>query len=312
MFDTTTKKFGLAIVLLALCDFVLFAVWPVQKEEHWFKSDPCQRAREPLPKALKLPNHLRRSVERYKSDWVGLCESNGTKSVAELHNNARHLASDIFDWCCGPQSWNKVTDRGVVDEWLKSLPGVEVTHADVEIAAPYLEDFYRIAHRGQAIDHQFFNGLRKIIGDGTTIGAADLAPWVALRWHDGGCTLYGQYDWIQTLTISSELRALPLPRVYKEKLDSLEHGLFEEFRWAKFEPSPDTAMSSSDASNEPSICTCGDKNLVVRDLETLKEFTDHSRYYRKYSEAIGRDLALVKSGKLKIRSDDKEECRSGG
>ena len=259
---------------------------------------PCLAATAPINYGtlIRPDPAAARAIRAYRAAWVRFCRSKrgsindllrladhverGVGRAINAANNARRLAG-------------KNADRAHDDlqkRWPGFVPAFMGSIIEFEFFRVQMWVLRRFAKWGDDRDRLFFAEERKIFGDDEKSH-----PWIRRTWDYGGCTKFGEYDWVANIRKVDGLRAR-LDGWYKRRLgeyhDDMKHtiGL-----WAKAKE----------------ICTCGAPGTVVADLTRLQAFLAKRHRYRGYSHQIGRALGRLKGGQAKVLSDKLRQCKYG-
>ena len=259
---------------------------------------PCLAAQTPVNygRLIRPSAATKQEIQRYRAAWAKFCRSKGgsinqllgmaerIRQGAERAIGAAHKAKRLI---------GKHADTAHDDlqkRWPQFVPAFMGSIIEYEFFRVQMWVVMRYAKWGDANDKLFFKSERKIFGDDEKSYA-----WIKRTWDYGGCTKFGEYDWIGNIRRVDGLRAR-LGGWYKRRLGEYHDNV---------------KRTIGDWSKAKEICTCGTPGTVARNLTNLKAFLDKRHRYRGYSHQIGVTLRRLKAGQMKVLSDKLQQCKYG-
>ena len=226
--------------------------------------------------ALSAPAALRDRLLSYRKGWQALCAGTPDRpSVEALLAEAREIRDAVEG-----EVANAISAIPI-----RALPGLRPGYVD---ALDVDDDEFREAAlaKGTDVDRHFWKHYPKIAGP-------KLPTWIEATWDYGGCSRFGEYNWIAGLKALIELRAKPLGPTYGEL-----RGWTEEALWQELEGSRD-------------LCACGPTAAVVPDLEAIFRFVDQTPSLREHAPRLQARIKAITSGAVAVRSQKDAHCSGG-
>lgn len=227
------------------------------------------------------------AINAYKEDWSRFCT--GT------NNNLSALWEKGLDL---EKSGKVVTDSELDESVLNTLettikecvPAFEASlYGEYVYFKPAPEKFADIAPFGNDDDKKFWP-LYSEIEEPT------LPPWINQVWDYGGCSKYGEYDWIAEIDKLTDLQRTLKQPSYKKMALGLEKKLMNKF--------------NADAVGE-SLCTCDEHSFVLKDLNKINSHLLSVESLKGYSPAVKDLMHKIENGTITIRSYKSGECTGG-
>ena len=262
----------------------------------------CRAARTPpaYDGALELPDATIERLEAYRARWRRACDrkpENG--SLHGLLLQATQIEADFalvfrrenerWDDAKGPPEarWQRAeaVHRFVGKELPAFVPGFRGSHIDWEYFSPSLGFFREHAALGDDEDRVFLESHIPLRGSG-----GDDLPWLERIWDYGGCTRFGEFDWIAELARIEALREQLQRDVYRATLAAYESRLFE------------------DLTPRYSLCVCQDPESAVADLERVSQALAARNGPEERRAAIDAAAARMRAGETSLRSHRDGTC----
>jgi len=236
-----------------------------------------------------LSKPLKEEISNYKKRWRSYCGKREASEVLALFEGLIVLA---------PKLQAEVESKHQEDflEPLRNklptfVPAVQcfVYDGSTQCQASF-EQFADVAAKGTVEDKLFAETYRAVRGYDT------MPPWIHQTWDYGGCTRYGEFDWVGTLKKIDEARGNVQGKTYGDQLNELKHGLFDRI--------------AGDVTRE-GTCSCKSKTAPLKDLPKVVAYLEKTKESAEYLGQARTLLSGLQKKKFKLRSDAEAHCSGG-
>lgn len=247
---------------------------------------------------LSISTDTRARIESYRSDWRYLCDrKDGRKvSLADLFVKAKQIEADFkkvfeaFDESIlNETSFDAhrivVINDLVSNKFTAFVPAFKGAYGDHEYFSPSVEAFKKSSPLGNSEDRTFFESRIPLEGD--------FPPYITKTWDYGGCDQFGEYDWTGALKNIARVKKRVKNATYLKEASLFEDGLTRELS-----PSYD-------------ICTCKQKEAVLKDLLDVQDYMKKEPGYSSFVPKVHQTIDAIQSGKIKVKSEMEKHCSGG-
>jgi len=247
---------------------------------------------------LLIPDETKSVIESYRSAWKDFC---GAKAVSdkptmadlilkaktlegqfgkiiEAHNRAltteqRYAGADA------------VSDL-VSKKYPSFVPAFEGSYWEQEYFRPSTAEFKKHAQLGTPEDKLFFEAGMKL--------ESEFPPWMDRTWDYGGCWLFGDFKWTETLDRLVQLKKSLHSDIYKKLTADYEASMME----------PLTSLGQS-------VCTCKRKESVLEDLQRVLSYLEKEPAFSSYLPMVRSSIDALETKKIIVNSEAEKHCSGG-
>lgn len=248
---------------------------------------------ENFSNSKNISNETKKALDEYRKNWQDICSGKKERTLAPLWVEAKKLT----DLKKSKDNFSSALCDSINDECgdiVEFAPGIGGLYAEGMLLGfrQSQKIFAENIKLGTQEDKEFFATFVLLNID----NANNFLPWVEQTWDYGGCTKYGDYDWVGTLKIFDEL---------SKKISSPKY--LEEINLARND------ITNYDPNNvyQTKICTCGDKKMVTSDLEKILQYANGNALYKEKASGIVNFIQEIKSGKISVLSETERHCSGG-
>lgn len=282
-------------------------------QEEISKLPGCTTAFYELPKELKdITVEAKNKIINYRQSWQDVCSGKSLRSLYPLWVEAKKIIEwrgegEGYKLCFASEAYDECSD---ITPYTPGFAGI-YAEGILQNFTWSQEKFAQNTLIGTQEDKDFFNTFTNL----NIENSSNFSPWVEQTWDYGGCTKYGSYNWVKTLNALDDLSKKVKSPVYLEEINlhrsHLLTGVTNHLLGIDFE----TPVFSD---FKPSICTCGKKEDVLNDLESISKYAKTNLFYFESRDTLTNqsiridELILeIKNGKVDIFSQAERHCSGG-
>ncbi|MEI7709463.1 MAG: hypothetical protein WCI76_02000 [bacterium] len=259
----------------------------------------CKIASSPkiYSKLVVFSEKFENAIDHYRESWQNVCNGKSTRSLFLLWVEAKTL-TDLSNEIYGLNDYSE-DNSYFIEKFPLFVPGIQGSFAEGYLGAlkPSISLFAENAVLGTEEDRDFFTTLSSLGFD------KNFSPWIEQTWDYGGCTTYGEYDWIKNLTILDSISKKIKSPVYLTAINSAKEKLLANFTYGYGDYSAYEV--------QPKVCTCGKTEKVLSDFQNIQQYLASDPSHKDLVSMVSNAVVEISNGSLKVISETEQHCSGG-